>query len=93
MPLYISIFLLKVLVFLLFRVNNAFAKQKLLSKAFEIFKNTSLYRTPSVAASVLTNIYSTWITITCGLKVKANRDRFQKIHKWHFLNLKLEDRN
>ena len=43
--------------------------------------------------SLLTNRYSTCIIIVCGLKVLLNKDQFQRIQKWHSVDLKLEDQS
>ena len=37
--------------------------------------------------------YSTCIMIVCGLKVLPNQDQFQRIQKWHSVDLKLEDQS
>ena len=43
--------------------------------------------------SLLTNKYSTCIIKVCGLKVLSNQDQFQRIQKWHYVYLKLEDQS
>ena len=43
--------------------------------------------------SLLTNKYSTCIIKVCGLKVLSNQDHFQRIQKWHYVYLKLEDQS
>ena len=42
--------------------------------------------------SLLTNKYNICI-IVCGLKVLLNQDQFQRIKKWHSVDLKLEDQS
>ena len=41
----------------------------------------------------MTNRQSTCLTILCGLKVQTNQDQFQRIQKWHSVDLKLEERS
>ena len=41
--------------------------------------------------SLLTNRYSTCIIGVCGLEVFPNQEQFQRIQKWHSVDLKLED--
>ena len=43
--------------------------------------------------SLLTNRYSTCIMVVCGSKVLLNQDQFQRIQKWHFVDLKLADQS
>ena len=43
--------------------------------------------------SLLTNRYSTCIIVVCGLKVLLNQDQFQRIQKWHSVDLKLDDQS
>ena len=43
--------------------------------------------------SLSTNKYSTCIIKVCGLKVLSNQDQFQRIQKWHYVYLKLEDQS
>ena len=40
--------------------------------------------------SLLTNRYSICIIVVCGLKVLLNQDQFQRIQRWHSVDLKLE---
>ena len=41
----------------------------------------------------MTNRQGTCLTILCGLKVQTNQDQFQRIQKWHSVDLKLEERS
>ena len=43
--------------------------------------------------SLLTNRYSPYIIVVCVLKVLLNQDQFQRIQKWHSVDLKLEDQS
>ena len=43
--------------------------------------------------SLLTKRYSSFIIVTCGLKVLTNQNQFQRIKNWHSANLKLEDQS
>ena len=43
--------------------------------------------------SFLMNRYSTCIIVVRGLKVFLNQDQFQRIQKWHSVDLKLEDQS
>ena len=36
---------------------------------------------------------STCIIVVCGLKVLLNQDQYQRIQKWHSVDLKLEDQS
>ena len=40
--------------------------------------------------SLLKNIYRICIIVVCGLKVLLNQDQFQRIQKWHSVDLKWE---
>ena len=40
--------------------------------------------------SLLMNIYSICIIAVCGSKVLLNQDQFQRIQRWHSVDLKLE---
>ena len=41
--------------------------------------------------SLLTNRYSTYIIVVCGLEGLPNQEQFQRIQKWHSVDSKLED--
>ena len=43
--------------------------------------------------SFLMNRCSTCIIVVRGLKVFLNQDQFQRIQKWHSVDLKLEDQS
>ena len=74
---------MKALVFLSFLADIFFPDQKL-------FKYFSIGLQIKVLKSLLTNRYSTCIIVVYGLKVLLNRDQFQRIQKWHSVDLKLE---
>ena len=43
--------------------------------------------------SLPTNRYSPYIIVVCVLKVLLNQDQFQRIQKWHSVDLKLENQS
>ena len=75
---------MKALAFLSFPVNIFFPDQKL-------FKYFSIELQMKALKSLLTNRYSTCIIVVCGLEVLPNQEQFQRIQKWHSVDLKLED--
>ena len=42
--------------------------------------------------SLLTNRYSSCIIVVCSLKLLTKQGYFQRIQKWHSVDIKLEDR-
>ena len=60
------------------------------SKTFLIFFNKAANEN---LKCLMTNRQGTCLTILCGLKVQTNQDQFQRIQKWHSVDLKLEERS
>ena len=78
---------MKVLVFLSFPDDIFFSPNQKLVKYFSIGLQMKALK------SFLTIRYSTCIIIVSGLKVLLNQDQFQRIQKWHSVDLKLEDQS
>ena len=74
---------MKALVFVSFPDESFFPEQKL-------FKYFSIGLQMKALKSLLTNRYSICIKVVYGLKVLLNQDQFQRIQRWHSVDLKLE---
>ena len=74
---------MKALVFLSFSDETFFSR----TKAFSVFL---IGLQMKALKTLLANRCSTCIIVVCDLKVLLNQDQFQRIQKWHSVDLKLE---